>query len=388
MSEYQYYEFQAIDHPLDNTDREALRALSTRAQITATSFTNSYKWGDFQGNPDTLMEHWFDLHLYLANWASRRLMMRWPTRLIDRDRIGAMLDGVECVTLRTAGDNLIVDFEIDELEGEDWDDGAGWLANLAPLRAAVLDGDLRLFYLAWLIAVDVEDIAPDELEPMTGLGPLTPALEAFARFFFIDSDLVAAAAEHASSPFNAQPPSTNLANPIIAAMTDDEKTDLLVRLYAGDVHIVDELRACVRQRLTTENNAPPIAPRTVGELRARADAIRQNRDRIQAEQTVAEQKQRDEEARQALRARLDTLREKGVSVWTEIETEIERRNRPGYDKAASLLHDLRVIAEESGSTEHFVHRLQDICGRHAAKKRFIERLAQTKLLDGPPTLDR
>ena len=69
MSEYQYYEFQAIDHPLDNTDREALRALSTRAQITATSFTNSYKWGDFQGNPDTLMEHWFDLHLYLANWA-------------------------------------------------------------------------------------------------------------------------------------------------------------------------------------------------------------------------------------------------------------------------------------------------------------------------------
>ena len=27
---------------------EALRTLSTRARITATSFTNHYKWGDFR----------------------------------------------------------------------------------------------------------------------------------------------------------------------------------------------------------------------------------------------------------------------------------------------------------------------------------------------------
>ena len=31
---------------------EALRTLSTRAQITATSFTNHYKWGDFKGDPN------------------------------------------------------------------------------------------------------------------------------------------------------------------------------------------------------------------------------------------------------------------------------------------------------------------------------------------------
>ena len=50
MSEYQYYEFQAIDRPLDESDREALRSLSSRAQITATSFTNHYEWGDFKGS--------------------------------------------------------------------------------------------------------------------------------------------------------------------------------------------------------------------------------------------------------------------------------------------------------------------------------------------------
>ena len=50
MSEYQYYEFQAVDRPLDKADREALRAYSMRARITATSFTNHYDWGHFIGS--------------------------------------------------------------------------------------------------------------------------------------------------------------------------------------------------------------------------------------------------------------------------------------------------------------------------------------------------
>ena len=55
MNEYRYYGFQAIDRPLGEADMEALRTLSTRAQITATSFTNHYKWGDFKGDPNRLI---------------------------------------------------------------------------------------------------------------------------------------------------------------------------------------------------------------------------------------------------------------------------------------------------------------------------------------------
>jgi hypothetical protein len=40
MSEYQYYEFQAIDRPLTERQMDELRKLSTRAEITPTSFTN------------------------------------------------------------------------------------------------------------------------------------------------------------------------------------------------------------------------------------------------------------------------------------------------------------------------------------------------------------
>jgi hypothetical protein len=44
VSEYQYYEFLAIDRPLDEDERAEVRSLSTRARITATSFVNEYHW--------------------------------------------------------------------------------------------------------------------------------------------------------------------------------------------------------------------------------------------------------------------------------------------------------------------------------------------------------
>ena len=109
MSEHQYYEFQAIDRPLSEADRQALRDLSTRARITATSFTNSYEWGDFKGDPAKLMERWFDLHLYLTNWGSRRLMIRLPKRMVDRRFLDAFLGEVDCAALSVVGENLIVD---------------------------------------------------------------------------------------------------------------------------------------------------------------------------------------------------------------------------------------------------------------------------------------
>jgi hypothetical protein len=68
MSEFQYYEFQAIDRPLTSAEMAELRKYSTRARITPTSFVNDYQWGDFKGNQDAWMERYFDAFLYLANW--------------------------------------------------------------------------------------------------------------------------------------------------------------------------------------------------------------------------------------------------------------------------------------------------------------------------------
>jgi len=45
MSEYQYYEFQALDRPLTREQMAELRAVSSRAKITAYNFVNEYNWG-------------------------------------------------------------------------------------------------------------------------------------------------------------------------------------------------------------------------------------------------------------------------------------------------------------------------------------------------------
>jgi hypothetical protein len=374
MSEYQYYEFQAIDRPLSEADRQALRDLSTRARITATSFTNSYEWGDFKGDPAKLMERWFDLHLYLANWGSRPLMIRLPKRLVDRRVLDPFLGEVDCVTLWVSGENLIVDISCDEVEFEDWDDGSGWLAALAPLRAEILAGDLRLFYLLWLTAVQAEVFEADQPEPIPGIGPMSASLEAFAEFFGIDSDLVQAAAER-SAVAMASAMSAEAVEGIISAMTDTAKTTMLSRLFGGDPHVAVELRAKVRNRMASDADAPPIVARTVGELLARAAAIGLAREQASAEKLAAEHKRREKEAEKARRARLLATARRGEGVWREVDAEIERRNAAAYDKAVGLLLDLQAIAKERGTIEDFLRRLHTIREKHVRKERFIERLA-------------
>lgn len=373
MSEYQYYEFQAIDRPLTQAGQEMLRALSTRGRITATSFTNHYEWGDFKGDPRRLMESSFDLHLHLANWGTRRLMMRTPKRLIDRHGLSVFLDEVDWVTSWSKGDHTIIDMCRDEVESDyddwdDWDDGTGWLAALAPLRGDILAGDRRLFYLLWLSAV-AEDLLPDDtLEPLPGLGPLTGGLEAAAAFFDIDRDLVEAGA----ASRHEQEPAPGASRAVVAGLAEEEKTDLLVRLMEGDVHIGTELRRRARAR-----NADGDRPRrTVGELRAKARELRDARARAEAERRRAEERRRAQKEEETRRARLDAVRRRGDSVWTEVETEIGRRNAPGYDRATVLLSDLKQLAAEEGAAADFSRRLAAIRERHARKGQFIKRLRE------------
>jgi hypothetical protein len=52
MSEYQYYEFQAVDRCLTEQEMGELRSFSPRADITTHSFVNQYSWGNFKGDED------------------------------------------------------------------------------------------------------------------------------------------------------------------------------------------------------------------------------------------------------------------------------------------------------------------------------------------------
>ena len=366
MSEYQYYEFLAIDRPLDQAAQDALRSISSRARITATCFINHYEWGDLKGDPRKFMERWFDLHLYVANWGTRRLMLRVPARFVNRKDIDRFLREIEWVDVWTSADNLIVDIQRDEEGVDDWDDGSGRLAALAPLRTDVLSGDLRLFYLLWLTAVQGELISEDEIEPLPGIAPLTGALEAFADFFGIDPDLVEAAAESGADHTVVSKDELRKA---LAAIPEREKVELLLRVTDGDSYAGVELRTRLRRK-----NLVPAIRRTAGTLRMRALEIREERERADAERREAERRRQGAEAEKARRVRLKILKQRGASVWREIEDGIERRNPAGYDQAISLLFDLQALALEEGSQDDFSSRVASIRAHHEKKGKFIERL--------------
>ncbi|HEX7758609.1 MAG TPA: hypothetical protein VF459_03855 [Caulobacteraceae bacterium] len=315
------------------------------------------------------MEQWFDLHLYLANWGSRRLMMRLPARLLDRAKLEPFLCEVDWVKVWASGDNVIVDIFPDEIEPQDdWGDGSGWLAALAPLRADVLSGDLRLFYLLWLVAVQGQLLADHDLEPLPGIGPLTAPLEAFAAFFDVDPDLVQAAAELTD---DTAAMSRDDLRKTIAVIPEREMVELLLRVVDGDAHVAAELRSRAREMRATSSTR-----RSTGELRIRAREIAEARERADAVRREAEQRRQAKEVEKARRARLNALRQRGADVWQEINDEIERRNASGYDRAASLLFDLQALTAEDGRREEFNRRLALIRAAHEKKVKFIERLSR------------
>jgi hypothetical protein len=146
MSEYQYYEFLALDRPLTGKQRAELRSISTRAEITATRFVNEYQWGDLKGDPRAMVERYFDAFLYLANWGTQRLMFRLPRGVLDAEAAG-LCCYTDAASVIETEDHLIVSLYADRDPDDDWVEPDGQLAAMVQARSELAAGDLRLLYL-------------------------------------------------------------------------------------------------------------------------------------------------------------------------------------------------------------------------------------------------
>jgi hypothetical protein len=203
MSEYQYFEFLAIDRPLTTEEMRELRSYSTRARITPTSFINDYSWGGFKGIADAWMEKYFDAFLYFANWGTRVLKLRLPARLLDLETAAAYCGG-ESASVHEKSGKVILSFVSEGDPGDDWVEGEGLLSSLVSVRAELERGDLRALYLAWLLYAQTGELDDSDKEPPVppGLGRLSPSLENLADFLRIDCNLLDVAAETSPRRFS------------------------------------------------------------------------------------------------------------------------------------------------------------------------------------------
>ncbi len=374
MSEYQYYEFRAVDRPLTSTQLEEVRAFSTRATITSVSFQNEYHWGDFKGNPQKFVEKYFDAHVYLANWGTRVLMFGFPHSVIDVGAIKAYFEH-DSASVVVSADRVVMSWDIGN-EAEWTEDGEGWMDRLLPLRQMILRGDCRALYLGWLLGVQDESAEDDDGEPAVpnGLNDLPEPLADLVEFLEIDADLVEAAAE-TSGPAAATDYAAELQQ-WITNLPDTRKTESLLALMEGRAMEVEGQLRLEFLRLRAKVETSPAARanrRTAGQLRKRAAelcAVREN-----AEREAAERNRREKEARQliARNAELDALATRVPATWAEIEAKVQSRSPTQHKEALARLGDLCELAQRDGHLDSFRGRLRSLLATHGKKASFVKR---------------
>jgi hypothetical protein len=383
MSEYQYYEFRAIDRPLTQQQMAALRSLSSRAEIDSRSFVNVYNYGDFRGSPEELMQEYFDAHLYVANWGTNKLAFRLPRELVDLAAFEPYFDD-EFNVLTVTDDFVVVRFRSDLEGGEGWIDGEGMIEDLLPVREELLAGDLRALYLAWLSAVTAEyrDEQDEEtlLEPPVppGLQSLTAAQKAFAAFMRVDDDLLVAAAEQSTKSAAGSVPGPEELAAWLAREPAARKEGWLLELLTEEG--LGPRREILRG--LQKAHTAPAAP-AAGKRRTLAELLRRAKQQEEVRKAAAAAARAAATARKAaVRARyLDGLAGQEKKLWDQAEAAIETKKPAGYDQAITLMKDLRDLAERQGKGADVRKRIEALRARHTAKTAFVRRLRDAGLVE-------
>ncbi|MCH7231075.1 hypothetical protein L0U85_09450 [Glycomyces sp. L485] len=390
MSTYQYYEFLAVDRPLTAEEQAEVRKTSTRAKISATGFVNEYHYGDFSGDPRRLLSRYYDAHLYFANWGSRQVMVKLPSRLVDMKLCEQYFADPGCSISRGKG-TVVFDFSPGFEDGGEWEDvwdegdlGVA-LTVIARVRNEIATGDLRGLYLAWLAAygrweVDEAAFPPedeDRLEPPVpaGLGRLTGPQRALADFLRLDRDLLAVAA--GNSPERTGSTGQD-AEEAIRSLSESDKDNLLARVAAGEGEAVRMELARLAAGERSGAVSDPDRLRTVGEL---LDAAAEHREqRLKRERFIAAAEADAHAAEEAKRARIErdrrfrALARDPEAAWERVGQLVEVGRSGEYDEAAQIVEDLWTLAQRDGHQDAVLPRLVELRARYARRPAFQRRL--------------
>jgi hypothetical protein len=380
MSEYQYYEFLAIDRPLNPKDIQELRKLSTRAEITSTQFTNTYNWGDFRGSSSDMMEKYFDAHVYLANWGTRTLMLRLPRGIMDEDLLSAYCIDDPMSFWSTDKYTIISWCSDSESDGE-WSEGEGWMSQLIQIRDELEKGDYRSLYIGWLLAISIG--LPDEeaIEPAIppGLDSPTNAQKSLIEFLQLDNDLVSAAAE-ASESLSIKTDQTENMSVWIDQLKNDEMKQMLLQVLSGEPKFVQsELRKRYNQflkKLKTSDTEDVKNPRrTVKQLFELMEQARRKKKELEK---LALQRKRATEERKR-KEYLVELAKQFPTTWNKVEKFTEEKTGTAYAQAVVLLVDLSDAYDQARNAEEFKTRFSDFISKYKNRPALIRRIEEAGL---------
>lgn len=336
MSEYQYIGFRAAEKPVSDKDLEYMRKQSSRAEITPWSFDNEYHYGDFGGDALNMLRRGYDIHLHYANFGIRTLLIRLPHNLPNTPGASPYFaeDGLQFDKDKQGqGGILSISPYHDAGDQEELWDVHEILDRLVPLRAEILEGDLRPLYLAHLAIMSDAEHDPEEATegPVpAGLGKLTAPQRALAQLYDLSDSLIAAAAEGNSGRPVQEQTSRQYAG-WLQSLSQETK-DAWLQDWLADAHSSARSDMLEEFHKSRPKAAWPTVPRarTIAELETAAEVLHQKAVR-----------KADEEAAQQRAKRLAGMVDDPAPTLRETERLVKLRSRDSYIEIATLLKDLR-----------------------------------------------
>jgi hypothetical protein len=356
MSEYQFYEFQAIDRPLSKKEMQEIAGLSRRVDLTPYQAIFIYNYGDFPAEADEILANYFDAMIYLANWGTRRLMFRFPESVVNIKEIEQYCYK-DIISLDIVNGYVVLDINFYDEDSCGWIEDNDWLCLFLPLRHDLMQQDYRLLYLAWLKAITLQP--PDESEeeythpPVPpGLKHLSQPLSDFVELFEVDEFLVRVAAKFSFERKEIKKPALQDA---LSKLTQDECRDFLLRLALNEPNLSAQLKRRLDEFIKKDSDD---LPEKIGRLPILALLDQAERER----ELEAEKQKALEEAKR--KQELEKLSKQEPQLWKEVDTLIAKKQIKAYDEAVNILVELKKLAEYQGTGNRFQEKINQIHKTH------------------------
>jgi len=375
MSEYQFYEFRAIDKPLSKEDKAEIGSWSSRTNPSNTGAIFTYSYGSFPKDVITVTEKYFDAMFSVSNWGTTRLIFKFPTSLLTTDRIRQYCSENGLGIIKKS-DFILLDIGYSEEEGGgNWIEGEGWLSSVISLRNDIINEDYRCLYLIWLkdaissFESDLGDSNSDDYEPQVpdGLNDLNDALQDFVDIFQINKDYITAAAENSKLQNPERPIDLAL---YLDELSKNEKQDYLKRLLNDEPFLNIKLKTRLKEFLDKNETSLKKAPRrTIGEIMQKAKEIK--RERKNKAKIESEEKQLK---------KLITLEGQEFKIWAKVSQLISEKNTKAYDEVILLLKDLKELSIYKNRFNDFCEDIELIKKKYSRLSGLTSRINNAKLI--------
>lgn len=368
MSEYQYYKFERLDGHLGAKARQALRAISSRAAISAMSFQVYYTYSYLKAEPSELMLKYFDIGIYYADWGSIDAYIKLPAGTIPEALLGFSSDGLH---VHQSDEWQLLIFSIEEYyEYFDDENADNFFQHLANLRSELMQNNWRLVYFMWLKECDFNDELGRIPLIQFDFEHLSEEAQAFATLYDIPLAWVKALA----MVLNAQPSHQAKQarfqfNAWLHNLTEADKNTLLSTLFEQGQLTRHQALAMTRKESANKSEVYQywLTPKVISPF------IEQAQSQLQQEQAEALAKKLAIEKAEKEKALTDIYSQRD-RCWQQAQEQANRTCASGYDTASRYLHQLNEAYQFKADEAAFKQRFKYFTVANNNRKALLKRL--------------